>query len=224
MNDLYKKLLLIFPSLCFLQFASAQANEIKIRFIANSGFSMSDGHSTIYIDFPYKSGFYNYSEYDPSEVENIRDSSVLIFTHRHPDHYSGKLVRKLEKKKAVKAYGPWNVDQLSKLGSFIHDFSIQAYQTKHRLSSHHCSYLVTWHGRRIFISGDTEHAETIATLNDMDWAFVPVWLLLDANDKNIKIKAKMVGLYHIGTKDHITVDNPKIKLLDQAGYVITVTY
>jgi len=203
-----------------------EINEIKIRFIGNCGLYMSDGNSNIYIDFPYKSGAHNYMEYDLSELDSVKSNPIFIFTHKHSDHFSGRLVKKLAKKLGGKIYCPWSIKELLKLNYKLKDFTIDVFRTKHRFSVNHYSYLITWHNRRIFISGDTEHSETIASLKDIDWAFVPVWLLMDANEKGIKLGnvSKMFAVYHIGPGDHITNDdiNPKIKLLNKQGEIITI--
>lgn len=68
MTNFYKKFLLIVPLICISNFIFCQSNEIKIRFIGNCGFYMTDGEFNFYIDFPYKSGAYNYMEYDTSEI------------------------------------------------------------------------------------------------------------------------------------------------------------
>lgn len=198
----------------------SQSGEIAIRFIGNCGLHITDGKTHIYVDFPYKSGAHHYMEYDPVEIENIKDSAVFIFTHKHADHYSGKHI----KKQKGKVYGPWNIKDLEKLNGTIPGFSIQAFKTPHLFTSQHYSYLLTWHGKKICISGDTEHAETIAAMCDLDWAFVPAWLLIDANEKNIKIDTKMIGLYHIGPRDTITTKDPKIHLLEKQGETIVIPY
>lgn len=220
MTGLYKKMFLAMMLTGIAGAGFSQTPEIVIRFIGNCGLQMTDGNTHLYIDFPYTSGAYHYMEYDPLEIKHIRDSAVFLFTHKHADHYSRKHVKKLQ----GKVYGPWNTKDLEKLNHVIPDFSVQAFATPHRFTSRHCSYLVTWHGKRIFISGDTEHAETIAAVSNMDWAFVPAWLLIDANEKNIKIDTKMIGLYHIGPRDHITSGDPKIHLLEKQGEVISIPY
>ena len=189
---------------------------------------MTDGILNIYIDFPYKSGAHHYMEYDSSELDSVKSNPIFIFTHKHSDHYSGKLVKKLSKKLDGKIYSPWNVKELLKLNNKLTDFTIEAFKTKHRFSINHYSYLISWHNKRIFISGDTEHAETIAALKDIDWAFVPVWLLMDANEKGIKLGdvSKMFAIYHIGPGDNITnnENEPKIKLLNKQGEIIRIPY
>ncbi|MCK9282488.1 MAG: hypothetical protein M0P71_17880 [Melioribacteraceae bacterium] len=206
----------------------SQTTEIKIRFIGNCGLYMTDGNSNIYIDFPYKSGAHNYMEYDLSELDSVKGNPIFIYTHKHSDHFAGRLVKKLAKKLGGKIYSPWNVKELLKLNDELKDFKIEVYKTKHRFSINHYSYLITWHNKKIFISGDTEHAETISTLKDIDWAFIPVWLLMDANEKGIKLKevSKLFAIYHIGPGDKITNDNNdhRIKLLDKQGEIITIPY
>lgn len=214
--------------ICWSNSTFSQTSEIKIRFIGNCGLSMTDGISNIYIDFPYKSGAHNYMEYDLSELDSVKINPIFIYTHKHSDHFSGKLVRKLAKKLGGRIYSPWNIKELLKLNNKLKDFTIEVFKTKHRFSINHYSYLITWHNKRIFISGDTEHAETIAVLKDIDWAFIPVWLLMDANEKGIKLGnvSKMFAIYHIGPGDRITNDNndPKIKLLNKQGEIITIPY
>lgn len=209
-----------------LNFSQAQSNEIKIRFIANAGLHLTDGPSNIYVDFPYKSGFYIYSEYDKSELENIKDSSVLVFTHKHPDHYKRKLVKRLVRKRGAKVYGPWNAEKLKVLSGSIKDFSIQGLKTSHKFSSKHCSYLITWHGKKIYINGDTGDtgAGPLSQLKDLDWAFMPSWTLVNANAEKIKIDTKMLGIYHIGPKDKVNSTNPKILVLNKQGEVISLPY
>lgn len=216
---IYKRVLWTATLISVSMVCFSQSNEIKIRFIANTGLYMTDGHSNIYIDFPYKSGFSIYSKYDRSEITNIKDSSVFIFTHKHPDHYSRK-VKKLKGKR----YGPWNIKEMEQLGRSIQNFSIVVFKTKHKFSFHHCSYLITWHGKKIFINGDAEDAGTVSKISNMDWAFLPGWTMMNVIRAKIKIDAKMVGIYHIGPKDHVNSDDPKIHVMDKQGEIITLPY
>ena len=225
------RFLKIFGLLTLISVSNAtlnQSSEIKIRFIGNCGLYLTDGNYNIYIDFPYNSGAHHYMEYDSSELDSVKHNPIFIFTHKHSDHYSGRLVKKLAKKLGGKIYTPRNVKELLKLNNKLTDFNIEAFKTKHRFSIIHYSYLITWHNKRVFISGDTEHAETIATLKDIDWAFVPAWLLMDANEKGIKLGdvSKMFAVYHIGPGDNITNDenDPRIKLLNKQGEIITIPY
>ena len=227
MKDFHKSALLLVTFLFISVLGFGQSHEIKIRFIGNCGLYMTDGATNFYIDFPYKSGAHNYMEYDDSEIDSIKDDAIFIFTHRHADHYSKKILKKLTGQK----FDPWNIDELEKLGETISDFEIKAFETSHKfygISFKHYSYLITWHGKKIYISGDTQNANTLALQKDIDWTFAPVWLLTDAHEKGINLPeiSKMYAIYHIGKKDKITNDgnDPQIKLLNEPGEIITISY
>ena len=227
MTVFYRKFILLFSLLGVSGFGFGQTNEIKIKFIGNCGLYMTDGASNFYIDFPYRSGAHDYMEYDRSEIDKVKDKAIFIFTHRHADHYSKSLLRKLDGQK----FDPWSIPELEKLSESIPGFNVKAFKTPHKvfgISFNHYSYLITWHNKKIFISGDTENADTIAAQKDLDWAFIPAWLTLDAKEKGISLGnlSKMYAIYHIGPKDTIKNDgnNPQIKLLDKQGEIITIAY
>ncbi len=202
-----------------------QTNEIKIKFIGNCGLYMTDGNLNIYSDFPYKSGAYGYMEFDDSALDSIKNNSVFIFTHKHADHYSGKNMRKVLKAKGGTKFGPWNVKKLEEFANKNPDFDIQTFKTKHKYSFNHYSYLITWHGKRIFLSGDTESAETIGELKDLDWAFIPYWILYDANKKKIKIDTEKIGLYHLYPNQKMEGEVPeKMLVLKEQNVVISLPY
>ena len=172
-------------------------DELTIKFIGNCGLYITDGSTNIYTDFPYKSGAYGYMRYSQIEIDSIKNGSIFIFTHKHADHYSKKIFRKFLKDKNCKKFTQWNKRKLLKHLKREPNIDIQVFKTKHRLSIKHHSYLITWNGKRIYLSGDTENAENIAKIENIDWAFVPPWLLDDAKSKGIKIDAKKIGVYHL---------------------------
>lgn len=217
-------LLLSFFLVASVNAVLAQNGELTIRFISNCGLLISDGTTHIYSDFPYRSGAFIYDEFDDAELENIKDSAIFIFTHKHGDHYSRKNMKAVMKNKNGRKYGKWNLDELEQLAETIPDFEIQAFKNKHRFSFAHYSYLITWHGKKIFLSGDAEKIETIEKMTDLDWAFVPGWLLMTAHRSGFKIDTKMIAIYHIGRGDVIEVDSPKVLVLDKQGEVITIPY
>ncbi len=129
----------------------SQSKEIKIEFIGNCGFHMTDGISDLYIDFPYKSGAYGYMDFDESELDSINENAIFIFTHKHADHYSKKNLKKVTKLKDRKVFGVSNISELEKLSEKIKDFNIKAHKTKHTffgIPCRHYSYLITWHGKK----------------------------------------------------------------------------
>jgi len=199
----------------------SQSNEIRIRFIGNCGLHMTDGDLSIYADFPYKSGAHRYMEYDRSELDSISDHSIFIFTHRHADHYSKKLVKKLK----GRVYGNWNVSKLEELNSSAADFSIQAFKTSHKFTFKHYSYLITWHGKKIYLSGDTGDIGPVSRISDMDWVFAPFWLYRNAQVANIPIDTRMFGIYHLYPFQKIGEGFPdNVHFMTKQREVITIPY
>ena len=208
----------------------SQTNEINIKFIGNCGFHMTDGTSEFYIDFPYKSGAYGYMEFDESELDSINENAIFIFTHKHADHYSKKNLKKVTKLKDKKVFGVSNISELEKLSEKIEDFNIKAYKTKHTffgIPFRHYSYLITWHGKKIYISGDTTNPETIGGMKNIDLAFVPYWILTNAKEQSIEIDAKMFAVYHLypeqipSAKESLDkVEN--IRPMTEQGEIITI--
>lgn len=223
MKKCYNLLFLIITIICASNFGFCQSNQIKIKFIGNCGLYLTDGNSNIYIDFPYKSGAHNYMEYDKSEIDSVKVNATFIFTHKHADHYSKRLLNKMKGNK----YGPWNISEIKKIENAIPNFTIESFKTEHKvfgISFEHYSYLLVWHDKRIVVSGDTENADTVAKIKKIDWLFAPVWLLTDAKEKNIKLDTEKIGLYHIGQRDRITTSNDKIHLLNKSGDVIIIPF
>lgn len=220
MKNFYKKASLIIVLIFIANFGYSQTNEIKVKFIGNCGLYMTDGNLNIYVDFPYKSGAHNYMEYDKSEIDSIKENPIFIFTHKHSDHYSKKLLKKLNGKK----YTPRNVSELNELNDTVNEFSTQVFKTKHRFSFKHYSYLITWHNKKIFISGDTESADTIIEIKDMDWAFIPAWLVSKIQQTGKSLDAKKIGIYHIGPGDDINITGENVIMFKKQGEVISIPY
>jgi hypothetical protein len=224
MTKTINTLLSIFSIIILNSIGFGQSNEIKIRYIGNCGLHITDGVNHILTDFPYKSGAHNYAEYDDSEIDSLKENSFYIFTHKHSDHYSNKLLKNVIKTKNGKAFGPWNISELEKLGKIIPNFEIIAFKTKHTFSLNHYSYLITWHNKKIFLSGDTKDVDIIGKMTNLDWAFVPSWLVIEINENDLKIDSKMIGIYHIGPKDDIDITGEKVLMLKKQGEVISIPF
>lgn len=224
MTNFYKQILLVTTLICLCDFGFSQTNEIKIKFIGNCGLYLTDGASNIYVDFPYESGAHKYMEYDDSEIDSIQDNAVFIFTHRHSDHYSKKLLKKLDGQK----FDPWNVDELENLNEFISGFDIESFKTTHKvygISFKHFSFLITWHGKKIYISGDTGDLEHLRNIKDIDWAFVNPWLYMNANTEGLTIDAENFGMYHLYPNQEITGEIPSnLLILKNQGEIIRIPY
>ncbi|MCX6305037.1 MAG: hypothetical protein NT040_08720 [Bacteroidetes bacterium] len=194
----------------FLSFS--QGGKIDIKFIGNCGFFMTDGNINLYIDFPYKSGAHGYMTYDPGLSDSIRDHSIFLFTHGHSDHYNKKLFKKTNQK----LYGPWPVAlylsgkrkyTLKALNDSMPDFKIAEFKTKHGFSLKHCSYLIVWNNKRIFISGDAETADTLCQKKNLDLVIGPAWVVRDANKRNMKIDTKKIIICHHRSQETINNQN-----------------
>mgnify|MGYP006071933927 CR=1 FL=1 len=103
-------------------------------------------------------------------------------------------MRNILKNKGGKKYGKWNIPELEKLSNTIPDFKIKSFKNKHKFSFAHYSYLITWHGKKTYLSRNTESTSTIQQIKKMDWALVPGWLLNTIFRNNLQIVAKMIGL------------------------------
>jgi L-ascorbate metabolism protein UlaG (beta-lactamase superfamily) len=201
-------------------FSFAQNEKIEITFLGNCGFFMTDGNLNIYVDFPYKSGAYGYMTYSHGLLDSIHANSVFLYTHGHADHYSKKAFKKTNQK----LYGPWTVKllvgkkrkyKLDELNDSLPGFLITEYKTKHGLSYKHLSYLVEWNKKRIYISGDTHVADTLASAKNLDLVFAAPWVLYDAMEKDFKINAEKIIPYHLRSGENIPVDSDKIIILQQ---------
>ena len=220
-----KSILVISMVVLISNLGLGQANEIKIKFIGNCGLYLTDGNLNIYVDFPYKSGAFNYMQFGKAELDSIKENSIFIFTHKHPDHYSTKQMRKTLRKKKGHKYGKWNIKKLEQLSNTITDFSVKAIETEHSLSFKHYSYLITWHGKRIYFYGDTETADTVLTMKNLDWAFVPYWTAIQIRKQNLEIETKMLGVYHFYPNMKTTNSKPdEVVLLVNQGQIISIPY
>lgn len=215
---------MLFALVLISNVGKCQTNEIQIRYIGNCGLHITDGESHVYTDFPYKSGAHHYAEYDESEIDDLKENAFYIFTHKHSDHYYKGKMRKILKSKHGKKYGKWNIAELERLEEHIPGFKIKAFKTKHRFSFAHYSYLITWHGKRIFLSGDTESADVIMGVKDIDWAFIPAWLVSRIQETKKPFEAKHIGIYHIGPRDDINIKGDRVLMLNKQGEIITIPY
>ena len=72
---------------------------------------------------------------------------------------------------------------------------IESLETPHARLGHY-SYIVTWHGRRLYFSGDTQDARSLILARNLDVAFVSPWLYSTVMGLHRRIDAKRVVIYH----------------------------
>ena len=193
--------LFVVLSVCTLASVLVPASESKttltFRFIGNEAFEISDGSTTLLSDFPYEPGAFGYMEY---KFDDVRPSGnvICLITHEHRDHFDASLF--LSQDWSVFA-APGITKGLpeERVIAFqdtvrIGALEIQAIKTPH--TQHHYSYIVTWHGVRMYFTGDTESPESLLAAEELDVAFVSPWLLETIADSKEAIDAARIIVYH----------------------------
>lgn len=181
-----------------LQSPDMQTAELRVRFIGNEGFELSDGETTIVTDLPYQPGAFNYMRYDPASL-TPEGRVISLITHRHADHFDEDLF--LERDWSI--IGPVEVtdrlpdERVIALSEAIEvgEFTVRPHRTAHRDTEHY-SYLVTWRGLRLYFVGDTENPSHLLSVTDLDLAFVTSWLGCTAGAFGRRIDADRIVLYH----------------------------
>jgi len=171
---------------------------LEFRFIGNAAFAITDGVTTLFTDFPYQSGAFGYMEYETTAVPPARGALCLI-THGHLDHFDPALFRRMK----AALIAPPSVTVTIQTNSVIpfasrmsyRDIRVEAFRTPHGDIEHY-SYLVTWHGLRLYFTGDTDSAECLLAMRDLDVVFVSPWLLRAVGGGRFRIDARRVVVYH----------------------------
>jgi len=175
---------------------------LEIRFIGNAAFELTDGRTTLLIDFPYESGTGGFMTYDSSAVQP-RGPVLAVFTHRHRDHFDreGLLAR------GWPAYGPAEVLALLPQGrvfSRADSIAFGAFRVV-RIPERHVrhadvenvAFLIAWRGRRIYHSGDTVDPADLQAMPELDVALVGEGLLCwMAQQRGARVPAREVIVHH----------------------------
>jgi L-ascorbate metabolism protein UlaG (beta-lactamase superfamily) len=178
---------------------------LEARFIGNMAYALSDSATTLFTDFPYESGYSVYMEYDTAAIRSSTQRSLALITHRHRDHWDQALFdrtnwRVVGPEDAVATVAPARVVRAlpvaSAPSSVVFDgITIDALPTPHARIGHY-SYLVTWHGRRLYFTGDTDDAEQLLATKNIDVAFVSPWLFQRTLKSGRRIDARRIVIYH----------------------------
>ena len=158
------------------------AAELHVRFIGNEAFEITDGEHTLLSDFPYASGYSIYMDYPDSELRR-RENSLCLITHTHGDHFEPSLVSAI----GCRVVGP--TAEPVEFGPL----TVRPVRTPHRDLEHY-SYLVEWHGLRLYFVGDTETTEHVP--DDLDVLFVSPWLLWKLEAEGRRPAREMVVYHH----------------------------
>jgi Xaa-Pro aminopeptidase len=178
-------------------FASEPAS-LQATFIGNMAFAISDGATTLYTDFPYESGAFGYMRYDLASVPKA-ENAVCLITHGHRDHFDASLFTKMNARviapPALAATLP--ADRVIPFAPRMEyrGIVIEPLRTPHG-DIDHDSYLVTWHGLRLYFTGDTDSPDSLLAAKNLDYAFVSPWLLEKVGRQKGRIDARRVVVYH----------------------------
>jgi L-ascorbate metabolism protein UlaG (beta-lactamase superfamily) len=178
--------------------AFAQPAHLDARFIGNMAFAITDGTTTLYTDYPYEPGAFDYMTYDFSKEPRPSDCLCLI-THGHRDHFDAALFRQTH----CRIVAPPSLtaslpsDRILAFGKEIayRDIRIEPARTPHG-DIEHDSYLVTWRGLHLYFTGDTDRFDDLVSRRNLDAAFVSPWLLTAIASHGERIDAKLVIVYH----------------------------
>jgi len=185
--------------------AAQTPSVLEARFIGNMAYAISDGTTTLFSDFPYESGYSVYMEYDAREIQSPTARSLALITHRHGDHWDKPLFDRTDwhvigpadavfgvpASRLVRSLPVAPVRQTVSFG----DISVEALPSPHAKIGHY-SYLVTWHGQRLYFTGDTDDTAQLLAAKNLDVAFVSPWLFQAARKSGRAIDAKRVVIYH----------------------------
>lgn len=183
-------------ALTLLQAASSAG--LEVRYIGNAALEITDGRTTLLTDFPYQSGAFGYMTYDGRSVTPA-GAVISLITHRHLDHFDPALFRDRDWRiigpaEVTAAMPPERViglDSVIEFGSL----SVHPVRTPHANVEHY-SYLVSWHGIRIYLTGDTETADLLLAQRNLDLAVITPWLWSDVRRQGRSLDARRVVIYH----------------------------
>ena len=164
-------------------------------------YSHTDGAPHMVSHVPDRSGAAGYSEYDLDEGPPIKNGVSLI-THSHGEHWYKDRFDEMD----LSIIGPPSVTNRvdpEKVIAFdanepmtFRDIEVQAIEMPHKLSPQHYSYLVTWHGLRLYFPGDTETPADMLHREDIDIMFISPWLIRTIERQDITLDTKVLVVYH----------------------------
>jgi L-ascorbate metabolism protein UlaG (beta-lactamase superfamily) len=185
---------------------AAQPATLHARFIGNMAFAIDDGTTTLMTDFPYQSGYSVYMTYRADQIRSDTSRTLALITHRHADHWERALFDRTDWHVAgptdvVRDAAPARVVPLTP-GATFGALQIEAIETPHANIGHY-SYVVTWQGRRLYFSGDTESTAHLTGVAKLDVAFMSPWLYRSALTRGVTIDARRIVIYHHASGEQV---------------------
>lgn len=182
-----------------------QAQTLEVKFISNAAVSISDGNLTVVSDFPYQSGYSIYMEYD-FEKAKPKGKVLSLITHKHSDHFEPSLFEKTDWFVLAPNEIDLKIDKNKRLKMNetveFEGVKIQPISSPHSNVEHY-SYLMEWHGKSFYFTGDTESVEELKFAKDVDVLFISPWLMRKAERTETDISAKKIVVYHQAEKENV---------------------
>lgn len=182
----------------FLGLPKAYSQSLEAQFIGNEAFRITDGKTILMTDFPYKSGAYDYMEYE-FDFSGTTGTVLSLITHRHDDHFAPVLFAN----QGWYILGPGEVTvglPQNRLLPFSEKVIFEPLTIWPKKSTHgnteHYSYLVDWSGRKLFFTGDTEDLAVLKDLPELNALFITPWFYRKAKLNDALPESKKIIIYH----------------------------
>jgi hypothetical protein len=186
--------------------AGQSGGTITITFLGNEAVHRTDGQLTLVTDFPYRSGAFGYMTYARDQAKAFRNVLTLI-THRHDDHVEIESLKRLQWRVigppgVTRQLPPSSVVAANAASTIDPELRVRAIETPHAGIDHY-SYVVEWHGRRFYFSGDTEDPSSALAQKSLDMAFVSPWIHKAVLSKGARIDAARIVIYHHTSSERV---------------------
>lgn len=205
----------------------ASSDTLHIRFVGNAAFELSDGTTTLLMDFPYESGAFGLTTYEFAAVDP-RGFVVSVITHGHADHFDRGLFLGQDwlivgPKEVTAQLAPERVIPLTDTVS-VGSFRIVRYETPHAEMEHY-AYLVLWGDRRLYFTGDTDDPSNLLAMQGLDVAFVTPWLTCEvaARDGRIQTEALILQHHYEGMDERVCLE-PRIPSQGEGIVLLSVDH
>jgi hypothetical protein len=97
---------------------------------------------------------------------------------------------------------------------------IERLTTRHADVGHY-SYIVTWHGRRLYFTGDTEDVAPLVAAKDLDVAFVSPWNVRAVMRAGQQIDARQIVVYHHQSGEQVAECRDRCSM-PQQGQILVI--
>lgn len=174
---------------------------------------------------------------DPDDYKDLPTSDFVLITHKHSDHFSPEILNALISEetpiiapKSVKEVLPENLKQQTRILKNFEDMDIMGINVKaipaynlrpealnfHPKKRKDNGYVLSYGGKRVYISGDTEDIPAMRDLKNIDVAFIcmnlPYTMTVDkAIDAVLDFQPKKVYPYHYRGENGMMSDIHKFK-------------